>query len=279
MVTVEHGRRIMNGSDLARSIAATGLAGLATGILVGGIGLPGFMRIVAAAAADAAQGAVTEADAIVGSRSVRRDDGDRGVRRHRRGDVGAVLYAIFRPWLGWAGRFRGLAFGVVVFAVASATSDVLNPDNFDFALLENRALVVSLIVALFLGFGLVMEAMFRVLDRRLPPGDAHHRKARVLYGAITGLGVAIGSLMLPQLLFSRGSCQCAPRSSPPCRCIVAAGTLVLWASDLADAPIVRPLPLASWGCRVWSAPACSASGAPDPTRSRSSPHRRDEPHA
>jgi hypothetical protein len=233
MATAEHDVSITSGSQLARSIATVGLAGLATGILVGGIGARVFMRITAAAAADTAQGAVTEADAIVGRITF---DGTMAIVVFvgiGAGIAGAVLFAIFRPWLGWAGRLRGLAFGVVVFAVASATSDVLNPDNFDFALLEHRALVVSMIVALFLGFGLVMEAMFTMLDRRLPPGDAHHRKARSLYGAFTGLGMVIGALMITPLLFSRDSCQCDPPIIASVFVVIAAaGTLVLWASDL-----------------------------------------------
>ena len=235
MATAEHDGAITSGSALTRFIATTGLAGLATGILVGGIGSRVFMRIAAAAAADAVQGAVTEADAIVGRITF---DGTMAIVVFvgiGAGIMGAILYAIFRPWLGWAGRFRGLAFGLVVFAVTSATSDVLNPDNFDFALLENRALIVSLIVALFLGFGLVMEAVFTRLDRRLPPGDAHHRKARIVYGAITGLGVAIAVLMLGQQLFTRGPCQCDPPILASVFVLVAGtGTLVSWASALGE---------------------------------------------
>ena len=148
------------------------------------------------------------------------------------GIFGAVLYATFRPWLAWAGRFLGLAFGAVLFAVTSATSDVLNPDNFDFSLLGSRALNVTLIVLLFLGFGLVMDLMVGVVDRRLPPADEHHRTARLVYGAITGLGVVIALLGMPALLFSP-SCECeAPIIASLFVVVTAVGTVTLWVTGI-----------------------------------------------
>jgi hypothetical protein len=233
LAPAEDSPRIRTGSELVRYIAAVGIAGLVTGIAVGGIGSRVFMRIAAAAAADAAQGASTEADAIVGAITF---DGTMGIVIFvgvGAGIAGAVFYATFRPWLSWTGRFRGLAFGVVLLAVGSATSDALNPDNFDFTLLENRALVVSMIVLLFLGFGLVMEGLFRILDRRLPATDGHHRKAHVVYGVITGLGVAVMSLTIPALLFARANCDCDPPIIASSFVVMAAvGTLVSWASDI-----------------------------------------------
>ena len=220
------------GTELVRSIAVVGIAGLVTGIAVGGIGSRLFMRISGAAAGAAAQGATTEAGETVGAITL---EGTMGLVIFvgiGTGIFGAVFYATFRPWLAWAGRYRGLAFGVVLFAVTSATSDVLNPDNFDFALLENRALNVTLIVLLFLGFGLVMDLMVGVLGRRLPAGDEHHMGARVAYGAITGLGVMIALLGMPPLLFSP-SCDCdAPIIASLFVVVTAVGTLALWAAEI-----------------------------------------------
>lgn len=230
--TEELGVPLRTGAELARSIALVGIAGLVTGIAVGGIGSRLFMRISAAASSEAAQGATTEAGETVGAITFEGTMGLVVFVGIGTGIFGAVLYATFRPWLEWAGRLRGLAFGAVLFAVTSATSDVLNPDNVDFALLENRALNVTLIVLLFLGFGLVMNLMVGVLDRRLPPGDEHHRAARVVYGAITGLGVAITLLGMPPLLFSP-SCDCdTPIIAPLFVVVTAVGTLALWASEI-----------------------------------------------
>lgn len=240
-------------AELGRFIAVVGLAGLVTGIAVGGIGARLFMRISAAAAGQAAQGATTEADATVGAITF---DGTMGIVVFvgiSAGIFGVVLYAIFRTWLQRSGRLRGLVFGIVIFAVTSATSDVLNPDNFDFALLEHRTLNVAMIVALFLGFGLMMNFMFGVLDRRLPPWDEHHPGARGLYGAVTGLGLMIALLGVPPLLFSP-SCDCeAPILASVFVTITAVGTLVLWASDIGGTRIVCCRPLASWACAAWRA--------------------------
>lgn len=227
----EDGTQITSAAQLVRYIAIAGLAGLATGVAVGGVGSRLFMRIAAATAVDSAQGALTEAEAHVGAITFAGTMAIVVFVGIGAGIAGAVFYAIFRPWLGWAGRYRGLAFGVVLFAVGSATSDVLNPDNFDFALLDNRVISVSLIVILFLGFGLVMDRVFGIFDRRLPLGDEQHRKARVVYGAITGIGVALTALMMPALLFARSSCACDPPIVASTFVVItAAGTFVLWAS-------------------------------------------------
>ena len=90
---------------------------------------------------------------------------------------------------------------MVLFSVTSTTSDVLNPDDVDFTILENRMLNVTMVVLLFLGFGFVMDLMVGVAGRRLPPWDEHHRVARVVYGGITGVGVAITLPGMPSLLF------------------------------------------------------------------------------
>jgi hypothetical protein len=236
--------RLGTGAALVRHIAVVGLAGLVTGLAVGGVGSRLFMRISAMAAGAAAQGATTEAGETVGAIT---SEGTMALMIFvgiASGIVGAVFYATFRPWLAWTGRFRGLAFGVVLFAVASATSDVLNPDNFDFSLLGNRALNVALIVLLFLAFGLVMEGVFGMLDRRLPSTAGGRGKARVMYGAITGLGVALAALAMPQLLFSSGPCDCDPPIIASWFVVIAAaGTLVLWASEI-RAGSVRSLAVA-----------------------------------
>ena len=220
------------GAELVRSIAVVGISGFLTGIAVGGIGSRLFMRISAAAASDAAQGATTEAGETVGAITFEGTMGLVVFVGIGTGIFGAVLYATFRPWLAWAGRYRGLGFGAVLFAVTSATSDVLNPDNVDFTLLENRALTVTLIVLLFLGFGLVMNLVVGVVDHRLPPWDEHHRVARVVYGTIMGVGVAITLLGMPSLLFSP-SCDCdAPIFASLFVVITAVGTLMLWAAEI-----------------------------------------------
>ena len=153
---------------LVRHIAIGGIAGLVTGIVVGGGGGRLFMRIAGAAARDAAQGATTEAGFTVGEVTFGGTVALIVFVGVFVGVVGAALYLIFRPWLSWTGRWRGAAVGVVLFAAGSATSDVMNPDNFDFLILGNSLLLVALIASLFLAFGFMINGLFRFLDTRLP---------------------------------------------------------------------------------------------------------------
>ncbi len=218
-------------AGLTRQIATAGIAGVITGVLVGGVGGRLFMRISGATAPRFVQGASTEGGNRVGEITF---DGTLvivlfvGVLL---GIVGAVLYAVFRPWLHWAGPFRGAAFGVLLFAVGSATSDVLNPDNQDFFILRNGLLNVLMIVALFLSYGVMIEWTVGALDRRLPPGDQNHRLARFLYAALTLFGLIFGGILVARLLFfPQDFCDCDPPLVASAFVAVAAvGTLLWWA--------------------------------------------------
>jgi hypothetical protein len=214
-------------SGLARHISVAGVTGVVTGLLVGGLGGRLFMRVAGAAAPDVAQGATTEAGFTVGKLTL---DGTLGLVTFIGvlvGIVGAVMYLVFRPWLGWAGRWRGVAFGLLLFAVGSATSDVLNPDNFDFSILGNSVLLVVLIVGLFVGFGAFMDWMFGILDRRLPAID--NGTARWVYAFLALVGAGLGAVTAPFLLFSRQACDCDPPIVSSVFVVVAAaGTLVWW---------------------------------------------------
>ncbi len=211
---------------LARHISVAGLAGLVTGLLVGGVGGRLFMRIAGAAASDAAQGATTEAGFTVGQITLGGTLGLVVFVGVFVGIMGAVMYLVFRPWLAWTGRWRGVAFGMLLFSVGSATSDVLNPDNIDFLILGNEVLVVGTIFALFVGFGAFMEWMFGILNRRLPTTDGSSRWA---YAFLSVLGAGLAGLTAPFLLFSRQACDCNPPVIASAFVVVAAlGTLLYW---------------------------------------------------
>ncbi len=191
------------------------------------------MRVSGALAPDFAQGVSTEAGNRVGEITL---GGTLGLVLFigiAFGIIGAVLYAVFRPWLAWAGRFRGVAFGVVLFAVGSATSDLLNPDNQDFFIVGNKALNVAMIVALFLGYGAMIDWGYRVLDRRLPPADKNHSSARLLYGVLTVFGLVAGGFVMPVFLFNRDVCDCDPPILASSFVVVAAvGTLLWWTTGI-----------------------------------------------
>ena len=185
---------------LVRHIAIGGIAGLVTGIVVGGGGGRLFMRIAGAAARDAAQGATTEAGFTVGEVTFGGTVALIVFVGVFVGVVGAALYLIFRPWLSWTGRWRGVAVGVVLFAAGSATSDVMNPDNFDFLILGNSLLLVALIASLFLAFGFMIDAVFGFLDaattrrRRRVEGRGCHLRHVQRRRACPGVLVAVRSV-------------------------------------------------------------------------------------
>ena len=185
------------------------------------------MRIAAATAPDIARGTSTEAGFTVGEVTL---GGTIGLVVFAgiivAGIIGAVLYVVFRPWLAWAGRSRGPVFGVVLLAVASATSDVLNPDNFDFIVLRNAPLDVALIVVVFLGFGVVLDVAYRVLDARLPEPTGRPRPLHVL---VVLLGVTVGAPLTLVVLFTSNACACDPPLVASLFTVLAGfGTLLWW---------------------------------------------------
>jgi hypothetical protein len=233
---------------LARHLSVAGIAGLITGLLVGGLGGRLFMRI-AGAASPAARGRTTEAGFTVGRITL---DGTLGLVIFVGlfvGVGGAVLYMVFRPWLHRAGKWRGVAFGVLLFGIGSATSDVLNPDNIDFRILGNRVLLVSMIFGLFVGFGVLIDWLFGVLDRQLP--NAYRPPARVVYPLLALLGVGLAVLFVPFALFSDQACDCEPPLVASSFVVVAAvGTVVRWWNGLHERrylPIARMLGLMGLG--------------------------------
>jgi hypothetical protein len=222
----------------ARAVTVAGLAGVIAGIIVGGVGGRLFMRLAAVVAGEAAQGVGTEAGFTVGELTLEGTVSLLLFVGVSSGLVGAAWFVIFRPWLGWAGRWRGAVFGVLLFALASATSDVLNPDNVDFRILGNGPTLVVSIAALFVGFGLLIEPAASWLDRRLPVAGTGHPIASAVYGATTTLGVLMGSALLLQALFTTNFCDCDPPVTAAVGTVAAAAGTALWmASGIRDVPI------------------------------------------
>jgi hypothetical protein len=154
------------------------------------------------------------------------------------GVIGAAVYLVFRPWLAWAGRWRGLVFGVVLFGFGSATSDMMNPDNIDFLILRNSALLVTLIFGLFLTFGVVVEAMFSYLDTRLPGNQGHSKGLTAVYAVFSVIGflmvIAPGSA-----IFAGGElCDCeSPVVANLSFVVVSIATLVFWVGSIVKRPV------------------------------------------
>jgi hypothetical protein len=215
--------------DIVREIAVAGFAGLIVGPLVGGLGGRLFMRVAGAVTPEAMQGASTEAGFTIGEITLEGTLGLMIFAGIPAGIAGATLFVIFAPWLGWAGRWRGVAFGVVLFAVTSAVSDVMNPDNVDFRLIRNEAFLVASIVALFLAFGASMDAVVRRLDRRLPAAELAAIGWRLGWGAIAVIGLVLGGTLLPVALFTSSFCDCDPPfAAASFVAVTAVGTVSSW---------------------------------------------------
>ena len=183
------------------------------------------MRIAGATGRASAQGATTEAGFTVGEVTLTGTIELIVFVGIFVGIAGAVLYAIYRPWLAWAGRARGVAFGLLLFAVGSASSDVMNPDNFDFVILGRPLLDVLVIVGLFMSFGVVIEEAHRLLDRRMATVARDIHPGHALLAAA---GVLLGIPLLIAFMFADG-CECDPPVLVGWFTVVAGvGTLLWW---------------------------------------------------
>jgi hypothetical protein len=169
---------------LVRRIALLGLAGVAAGLLVGGVGGRLIMRISAIAGGPEVVGRLTENGNRIGEITLGGTIGLLIFGGLLSGMFGAVLVVIIEPWLPWLGKWRGLGLGL--FLLGAFGFVVLNASNRDFALLEPAPLNVALFAALFIAYGITVWALFRFLDRRLPRSGAG---ALFMYLAILGLGV------------------------------------------------------------------------------------------
>jgi len=213
---------------LTRFIFTVGLAGIGAGLLVGGVGGRLVMRAASLLSPE------------VSGTGVRSEQGFRVGEVTLEGSIellifigiftglfGAVYFAITRPWLMWAGKWHGAAFGLFLFAIGSASSDVLNPDNIDFVVLDNIPVIVLLFFALFILFGVTIAWLYGWLDRRLPkPDDSSPMVAVYALASLLSLIFVGGALVL----LVNSDCDCDPSLVSGSAFIVLAATTVgLWA--------------------------------------------------
>ena len=216
---------------LVRHVAVAAFAGLITGVLVAGVGGRIFMRIAGAAAGAEAQGARTEAGFTVGEITFGGSLALVIFVGIFTGVAATLFYLILQPWLGWAGRWRGVAYGVVLFGIGSAMSDIMNPDNIDFAILGNGWLLVALIAVWFLIFGVIQDALFRLADRHAPGEELGWRQIGIPYVAITVLGVVASLAVVVGILQPEATCDCERPTIAYLGMLAAwIGTAMLWAA-------------------------------------------------
>jgi len=215
--------------EAGRRAVVAAVAGIITGFLVGGVGSRLLMRV--AGAVSPVPGGRTEAGFNIDEITVGGTIALIVSVGLFAGIASAALYTLFRPWLAWARRWRGFAFGVVLFAVASASSDLMNPDNPDFFLVQNHRLVIAMIVALFVTYGVVMDHAVRWFDSRIVLGERGQNSQAMV--AMACAGVVFSLPILIGVLVSNSNCDCHPsRWIAGSVAAVAAGTLLMWAGSI-----------------------------------------------
>lgn len=216
--------------SILRRIAVVGLAGVISGIAVGGV-LGRIMMRIAALAAREKFGLPTEAGNTIGEITV---EGTLGLIIFVgifSGGIGAVLYVATEEWLAWAGRWRGLAFGGVLLAIGGAASTALEPDNIDFLVLGHPFLNVPMLVSLFFLYGIMIEWLIGVLGRRMPEVSGAGVAG---YAIIVAAGAPFILLTLMGTAGVNGSgCDCAPPLLAFAGILLmAAATGTMWAIEL-----------------------------------------------
>jgi hypothetical protein len=234
---------------LVRYVFAIGLAGLITGVLVAGIGSRLVMRLSSLISPD------------VSGTGVRTEQGFRVGEVTLSGTIelivfvgiftglfGAVYYAVARPWLLRFGRWHGAAFGVLLFLIGSATSDVFNTDNPDFVILDMIPVTATAFIALFVLFGVVISTLFGWLDRRLPAAEGSKPMLGVylIPTIFPGLFILPGAMVM---LVTDEGCGCDPPIVAGVAFVVLAViTIALWflGRRATEHRIVRGLVAVGW---------------------------------
>ena len=137
------------------------LPGALAGLIAGGVGSRLAMRVMAATSTAAVQGTETEFGATVGEISF-------GgtlfllIAGAILGAAGGLIFMAIRrllPWAGWAG---GLAYGLLLLGVFGRL--IIDPNNFDFDVLDPASLAVAMFAAIFILYGLLLVPILESLE-------------------------------------------------------------------------------------------------------------------
>lgn len=156
---------------LARHLGIASLAGVITGVLVGGLLGRVVMRISGFTAGPTLIGVTTENGNRVGDITFNGTFALVMFIGLPFGLLGGIVYAIAEPWLRRARPWHGLAYGAALLLGLGFL--VLDPSNFDFTRFGSLPLNVAMFAALFLIFGVMIAWLFdtlRAIRERNGPG-------------------------------------------------------------------------------------------------------------
>lgn len=185
---------------LLHEIATGALAGAAAGAVVGGLGSRIAMRVSAIASDSGLQGALTENDNVVGEITVGGTFALLIFGGILFGAGGGLFYAAMRRWLADLGRWRGLAFGVLLLAILG--NAVVDGGNADFRRFGPAWLNLAMFSSLYILFGVLVVPLHDRVQRAAPPLSANMHPLAALAGAF-GLLLAL-AIMLPVVVFGFG---------------------------------------------------------------------------
>jgi hypothetical protein len=176
---------------ILRDIARGGIAGLAVGVIVGGIGGRLAMRLVALLL-PGTFGAFTENGNRIGDITI---EGSLGLIIFAGLFVGifvAVIWVVASPWL--PSSLGGRALAAVPLAIGLGASGLIQGNNPDFSVLDHDPRVIAILLGLIGLVGASMAVADAWLDRRMPPASSPTSPPTMTYAVISIIGAffAIG---------------------------------------------------------------------------------------
>ena len=210
-------------TDLIRWVFSFGVASVAAGVLVGGVGGRLAMRISAIAAGPALRGVPTDAGNRVGEITIEGTVGLILFGGIFSGLFGAVLVVMVASWL--PARFRRSIAGALMLALVGGV--VIDATSRDFMILDPPLLNIGMFASLVFGFGALAVHIGGWIFERLSArqgGSGYGLAGWLLLGIPAVFGVLMG-------LFSKDFCGCRDPAVElgVALLIVGAATVVLWA--------------------------------------------------
>ncbi|MGH2492647.1 MAG: hypothetical protein ACRDF9_14210 [Candidatus Limnocylindria bacterium] len=180
--------------DVGRHVGVASLAGLVSGILVGGVLGRIVMRISGFAAGPNMVGVRTSNGNRVGDITLEGTLALVLFTGLASGVLGGVIYAVVEPWLRRARPWHGLAYGAALLLAFGFF--VLDPSNFDFTRFGPAVLNVAMFAALFVIFGAMTAWLFDALSALRARTGAAARVVDVFAWAAVVPAVILGVLLM-----------------------------------------------------------------------------------
>lgn len=183
---------------LLRDIARGGLAGLAAGLVFGGVGGRLAMR-AAAILTPSAAGRFTENGNEIGEITLVGTVALVVFLGLFAGAASGVVWVTIRPWIPGGTRTRALLAMPV--AVAIGAFAIIDGDNPDFAILGHDPRVVAILIAVIALTGAAVALVDAWLEQRLPTPSSVTTRSAIAYALLAGVGMLLAAVMVVPAYF------------------------------------------------------------------------------